>query len=398
MNIRDTDAWKAAEWEHSALQTSQMMPFPGMTLSPEEIVERLAEIVRECPEFYPAVLELGIRKLAAGADEPQEERIEEGLHLMLELADSEHIEEEIESFIDYVENLWRFDIARRCLELLLDRYPDKALFHDYLGHAASRMGDIETALREGAKAVAMDPESPHFRSNLGLFHLMAGNRDEAGAHLTAAFGLDPENDVTKGNLEIHEYVTKHGGTFFDYFLRPVDREEIERLSEEDDLETLDRVCASYNRDRLEAFCQSLASDEDKRWRCADMVANLRNFFDFVDRVSNMAGVLNEDIAYVHEFFMPIMHKFIFKFRDVDRQMIEDMCECLLEYFGFLARWKLVPAEEFKRFQRTVRSRKKGLIEKTERYNEIRHDAGLTEEEKEAIREELFEGDHFWPHL
>ena len=31
-----------------------------------------------------------------------------------------------------------------------------------------------------------------------------------------------------------------------------------------------------------------------------------------------------------------------------------------------------------------------------RYNEVRHNDDYTEEEKEEIREELFEGDHAWP--
>ena len=39
-----------------------------------------------------------------------------------------------------------------------------------------------------------------------------------------------------------------------------------------------------------------------------------------------------------------------------------------------------------------------LIDKMERYNLIRHDDDMDEEEKEAIREELFEGDHAWPFL
>jgi hypothetical protein len=33
-----------------------------------------------------------------------------------------------------------------------------------------------------------------------------------------------------------------------------------------------------------------------------------------------------------------------------------------------------------------------------RYNEIRHDDSISEEEKEDIREELFEGDHVWPFI
>jgi len=39
-----------------------------------------------------------------------------------------------------------------------------------------------------------------------------------------------------------------------------------------------------------------------------------------------------------------------------------------------------------------------LIGKMERYNAIRHDQTIEDERKEAIREELFEGDHAWPHI
>jgi hypothetical protein len=36
------------------------------------------------------------------------------------------------------------------------------------------------------------------------------------------------------------------------------------------------------------------------------------------------------------------------------------------------------------------------MEKMLRYNEIRHNDKYTKEEKDEIREELFEGDAFWP--
>jgi tetratricopeptide (TPR) repeat protein len=257
---------------------------------------------------------------------------------------------------------------------------------------------VETALRHSAKATALAPDNAHFRSNHGLFHLMAGNASEAEIHLSTALRLDPENKVTKGNVEVQKYLARHGGNFSDYLVRPVDREEIERLSDDDDLERLDQVCATYNFDRLQALGRNLAADEDRRRRCAEIIRTLENYFDFVDRVSNTAGLLYEDIGYVQRHFNAIMHKFIFKFADVDRTMIEDVCESLLEYYGFLAREELVAPGRFSRFRAMVRRNRKGLIDKMERYNGIRHDGGLDEEEKEAIREELFDGDHLWPHL
>jgi len=43
-------------------------------------------------------------------------------------------------------------------------------------------------------------------------------------------------------------------------------------------------------------------------------------------------------------------------------------------------------------------RKPELMKKMARYNEIRHSDEYTEEEKDDIREELFEGDASWSFL
>jgi hypothetical protein len=178
----------------------------------------------------------------------------------------------------------------------------------------------------------------------------------------------------------------------------VDEAEFARLEDEGDFEELDRFCDSYNCDRLMAFRQSLARDSRRRRRCEDTLGTLTNFFAFVDRVASQSGLLNERVGFVHRNFDAIMHKFIFKFGDVDRRMIDDVCKSLLEFYSFLERAGLVPADELKEFRARVRSRKPGLIDKMERYNAIRHDDDVAEDEKEAIREELFEGDHAWPHL
>ncbi len=87
MKIQDTDAWKAAEWRYSSIQAALMVPFPGLARSPSEIIEELEEIVHECLEFYPAVLELGLRRMAGGVDGSEAEQIETGLRLMLDVGD-----------------------------------------------------------------------------------------------------------------------------------------------------------------------------------------------------------------------------------------------------------------------------------------------------------------------
>ena len=85
-----------------------------------------------------------------------------------------------------------------------------------------------------------------------------------------------------------------------------------------------------------------------------------------------------------------------KFYDIDDHMIEEIYESLLEYYGFLSKHKLASVKNFRLFKKDILGIKQELIDKMERYNMIRHDHELDEDEKEAIREEIFAGDHAWP--
>ncbi|MBW2339321.1 MAG: tetratricopeptide repeat protein [Deltaproteobacteria bacterium] len=399
MNIQNTKAWKAAEWEYGEIHAQSLVPFLDFRLSPEEIIERLEEIIEICPKFYPALLESGLRQLALVGHNQAKQRLDEGFRLMLELAKPQHLDEELDGLLGNLEDLWRFDLCRHYLEFLVERYPHNALFQDYRAHAAARMGDIDEALLYIAKAVEMEPDNPHFRSNQGWIYLIAGNLKEAGKALAETLRLDPDNEVVKGNLEIHRYLSKHGGHYFDYLLRPADKEEIDRLANEEEWEEVDKLCGSYNDCRMEAMAQALfKEDEQKRSRLPDLLSTLREFFRFVHKVDQGGYVLNEDLSFIHEFFKPIMHKFIFKFGDIDCEMIEEIYESLFDYYGFLARQGLVPTKEFKQFQKKILGMKNELMEKMQRYNMVRHNDDMDEEEKNAIREELFEGDHAWPFL
>jgi len=399
MNVRNTKAWKIAAWEYGEIAAQSMVPLLGAQPSPGEIIERLQRIIKECPKFYPALLELGLRQMASGRNNWAKRRIEDGFRLMLELAEPQHLDEELDGPLSNLEKLWRFDICRHYLEFLVERYPHNALFQDYLAHAAARMGDVDAALLHIAKAVEMEPDNPHFRSNQGWIYLIASKLEEADKAFVEALRLEPDNEVVKGNLEIHRYLTKHGGNYFDYLLRPVDKEEIDRLADEEEWEEVDRLCASYNDCRVEPMANALLQeDEHKRSRLPDLLATLRQFFRFVHKVDQGGYTLNEDLPFIHDYFKPIMYKFIFKFYDIDSEMIEEIYESLLEYYGFLARRGLVSAKEFKRFQKKILGMKNELIEKMQRYNVIRHNDDMDEEEKEVIREELLEGDHTWPFL
>jgi hypothetical protein len=49
MKVTESKAWKAAEWEYSALQADMLAPFFSAPIFPDQIVSRLRNIARRCP-------------------------------------------------------------------------------------------------------------------------------------------------------------------------------------------------------------------------------------------------------------------------------------------------------------------------------------------------------------
>jgi hypothetical protein len=162
---------------------------------------------------------------------------------------------------------------------------------------------------------------------------------------------------------------------------------------------VDAICADFNDCRMEAFAQShFLKGGRTRSHLPNMLATLKTFFRFVTQIDSGGTFVHEDINRVRDNFKQIAHKFIFKFGDVDRETMNDVFDGLEVYYGFLASRKIVAAEDFKLFRNEIHPMKDELIGKMERYNAIRHDDSMDEDQKEEIREQLFEGDHTLPHF
>jgi tetratricopeptide (TPR) repeat protein len=399
MNVRKTQAWEAAEWEHAAMTADQMMPLLGGQLTLEQKIGKYEQILEKCPQFYPALLEMGFCELQIPEKNSADQHLEAGCRLMLELAGAEHLEDEFNGLIENLEKSWRYDLSKTSLEQILDHQPSIALWYDYIAHAEARMGQLDEALHHSARAVEIEPGNRFFRTNLGWIHLIAGNLEAAGAELTEALRISPDDQVANGNLEIQRYLSRHGGNYLDYLLRPIDREKLERLADDEEWQSMDQLCGHYNELRLEALAQHLfLEDANRRYLLNDLLTTLREFFGFVGRVYQGGYFLNEDIAIVRRHFKAIMHKFIFKFADVDSRMIEEIYASVFEYYGFLLQKGIVSAPEFQQFQNEVLEIKQELLEKMQKYNAVRRDESINENKKEAIRDEIFEGDHAWPFI
>jgi tetratricopeptide (TPR) repeat protein len=366
-------AWEMAEWDYTAVITQRMMPMLGEPPSTEEIIKSMEAITRDCPDFYPALLELGLRRLISRDGDQGEEAMDKGFDLMLKLAEPDQLFDQIETMLDNLEKLWRFDLSRRYLGLLVARYPEHAFFQDSLAHASARMGDVNAALAHSSKAIAMEPGNCHFLSNYGWYHLWAGNLEEAYQALSAAGRLDPDDGVVKGNFEVHRYLKKHGGNYLDYLLRPLDQKRIDLLARAYDGEDDDDLRTDYNRCRLEAFAHSQLQegDQQQRSRLADLLSTLQEFLKFAHKLDLGGRGLHEDLPYIATNFEEIMHEFIIRFRDVDHQMVDEIYEALFTFYGFLAARGLVASEEYERFRDEALAAKGGILPFMDEYNATR---------------------------
>jgi len=392
---RQPGNWGMAENMYAGMHARTLVPFLHGPPTQEELVSDLEEMIARCPQFYPAVLELAFKKLKAGDEVAGRRGIEQGFDLMVQF--SEDLEDEAERLVDNLGSMWRFDLSRSCLEQLVESHLQTALYHDELAAAAARTGDLDTALAVGARALQIEPGNAFYRSNLGWYYLMVGNLDEAADNLNQSLKLDETNAVTQGNLRVLQYLRQHGGTYVDYLLRPADHENLNKLADREEWQDADELCSDYNACRREAMAQTMLLRGETA-RLPDILATLDAFFGFVDGLSQEPYFLYEDIMFVGGHFKLIMHKFIVKFGDLDREMIEGIYESLFLFYRFLTEKDLISPAALKSFVSDTQALKGDLIEKMERYNAIRHDQDLDEGEKEEIRAELFEGDHLWPFI
>lgn len=401
-NITKTDEWKAAEWDYSEIIAAYQFPLLGERPSPEIMAGRMDEILKSCPQYFPASLLRGQLSIIEGNDELAEQSYDQGIEGMLVLLEGEELFDTIEHIVDFLEDELRFDLCCKYLRKFIQRFPKKALYYDYLAGdiLRSRTAEYDEVLTFQAKALEMEPESPTFLSNQAWIYLCAGRLKEAEPVLKKALEIRPDDRVARGNMEVLEYLKqKDEGTFFDFLLRPVNRQQLEKLQENDEDEECLRLCQDYNECRMAAFKQLLIKQSNyTAYQISNSTKTLIIFFRFVDEIMNSVDFLYEDIAEFHEYFEAIMHKFIFKHGDIDDEIFDDIYNSLTAFYDFLCQQKLIDKSDHKEFIKHINKLKPKLRKKMHRYNEIRHDDSISEKEKEAIRQELFDGDHEWPFL
>jgi len=395
--IENTEAWQAADWRYTGMLAQDIMPLLWSPLTGQERIDFLKEILSDCPEYYPALLECGYRSIKDGKDEAAREFIDKGLQSLKRHFTKEDLLDTYYQVCEILEEHLRFEMAIEYYNQLLEIATDKAEVHDFISCCYVYLGDLDKAVASQRRALKLSPTNHRFHCNMGWIELIRGNLDAAGSALERSLKLDQTDEVAVNNYQIYELMrdNNHLKDWEAFLLRDTDHEKLKGL--EDDDKEYEREVRHYNRDRIEAFKFDLIRNPHyTQTRKYDILFTLNYIMKFIWDLHTSAFFFYDDISTVSEYFGPIMHSFILKTSDIDEEILNDVYAAILEFYKFLTRRKVVSG--YKRLENRMKKLKPELIEKMLRYNEIRHNDEYSEEEKDEIREELFGDSYFFPFL
>ena len=83
---------------------------------------------------------------------------------------------------------------------------------------------------------------------------------------------------------------------------------------------------------------------------------------------------------------------------MDDEILQEIFDGILLFYEFLSEHGTIDKSKFLDFEGKISGMKSEMFAKMRRYNEIRHDSSISDDEKENIRNELFDEDHLWQML
>jgi len=398
--VKDSKKWEKAEMLYSELHTELSMPPMldlGDPMTPGEINTMLKHIIETCEAFYPAYMEKGVRNIIYDYGAAVKDT-DTGFEIFLQLADKTGMEDEFDAFSENLAKKWRWDLIAKYGKEMINQYPRNAFYYDITSHALAFLNHEYESLKLGEKSVELDPNNKYFTNNLGFNYMIFNNLEKAAKMFEKSLNIDPEHKHAENNLNECKYLLKNNLTLKDYYLSPPDLDKIEKLADDDEWEEVDKLIANINFQRKLMFQLLTAPDHMyKDYPHPRIFLTLEPFFRFTSSLEQ-SYLLNEDIDFFSDHFRAIIHKFIFKHADVDDEILQEIFEGILLFYGFLSDHGAIEKENFLDFKEKISGMKDEMFTKMHRYNEIRHDYSISDEEKENIRDELFEGDHIWQML
>jgi tetratricopeptide (TPR) repeat protein len=397
------DAWKAAEWDYSAMMAPDLIKGAGKRLAASDRIKALRGICARCPEFYPARVDLGLRLLCTGREKGDEEEgrrlLGEGARSLLEFGDDEEISGTLEACCGNLEKRFLYEDSMMLYRAMLEAGFDLAEAHDGLGYCLSYTGTLDDAAKEIRMAVEAEPGKAVYLSNLAHTEIQRGDLNAAEALLKKALRMDSEEPHALGNMKCLEAMRRRGGPkdWKAFLLDGPDMREMERLEEDEDCIGMARLAGEHNGNLLLAFRKELAGRKDITPAGKyDLMFSMGQFTNLAGRILDEEPFLLSDMITVHVGFQHVLDRFVMETSDVDRQILEEMFASVKEFYGFLAREEVVSKEGYGGLIREMKNTRPGIEDRMDRYNAVRKAPGVTAEKKARARDKIYGAWADWP--
>ncbi len=398
--VKTTNAWKDAAMRFEFLFADNSLPHLfrlGKPLTNEEFIEASKEIVADCPAFFPAYFDMGARLLSIDIEEGIK-ALDTAFEISMKINSWKAAEEAYDIALNNFERLYRDELILHYALKLIKKHPKQAILYDYAAMSSLVLDEYDKAIEYGKKAVELEPSSSHYLNNLGFNYINVKDFQNADKYFRQALEADPENDTPKYNLELYEIMKEKDISFDEYCLLPIDPDLMSQYLDNDDYHKYTSYVNTSNSQKLHVLRKKILKEHQfKTHNYHSLLSTLKVFFGFVASVSQDEFIW-EEVSFMHLYFKPIIHKFIFKHGDVDEEIMNEVFDSLALFYGFLSEYRVTDASDTKGFLRDMDSSKDELISKMHRYNSIRHDYGVSDKEKEKVRKELFGTDHSWMFL
>jgi tetratricopeptide (TPR) repeat protein len=396
-DLRRTAEWRKAERAYNQLHASSVQSLKGIgpvLKSWEEIDWELEEILEECPEYFPALFQRAEFMFRTGRSADGEEFFDKAFIYLVEIIrNAQEFRIIFSQRVENLEKLLRYDLAVQYLEKAIQLFTDIAAFYDYLAFYMLQLPGYKKSrvLQLQEKALDIDPDNDTFINNLGWIHLMIGNYKEAEKLIQKAIEFNPENPNATENLDTVEYMQKHGLTYHNYLLRPVDKEILDKFLKTGAFEELTALCRTYNNDRLEAF--KIHHMQKNSLQPHEILDILQPFKTFMNAIEDVVG----DEIFLYECIDLLLlkearyyfYQFIVRYDNINGEYIREVCRSISVIYAFLLEVKLVTPSKYDRLMEHIKPLNHEFSSRIEEYNKVRYNVALAEEEKEAIIEKLF---------
>jgi len=387
-HIEDTEAWQAADMRYCGMIAHEMMPLlEENRMTWEERASFLEEIISECEDYYPALLEMGFRSIKEGNDEIARSFIDRGLRILRKHFDLDTLLEAYYRIGDELESSLRFETAIEYYKQLLEIDEDKSGVLGFIAGCLAFLGRADEAFDYQRKALHLNPSNHRHYCNLGWIEMIRGNLDEARQALERSLELNDEDNHNVNNFKICEYMITNNLKNWDaYLLSDIDGERLEQVK--DDEEEHENEIKRYNIRRMEAFKLSML--RNKRYdpaRAYDNLFMLKYTMDTISELQAPDVFLYEDIDTLFVEFREIMYGIILRTTDMDEELLDNIYSVLLEFYRFLSERGLI--HEYRKLEDLMHKEKPGLVDKINRYKEIRHDTTLSYHQKQTMRRRIF---------